>query len=200
MKYKGLDLYEWFIGDNEDGINALSLVDEPAIKKDWVALSKQKEVVRFATVDGDKQLLVALMLLPEAPIYRKFGDVEMYVYVSEDTIQLISEDFLKKGNQAKITAMHQELLSGIVLTQSWLVEDPKMDKINLYNLDAPKGSWAGVLKVENKEIWDEYIKTGILKGVSVEGLLSTREGTNFKGVDLSDDETVSELQQLLNKI
>lgn len=196
MEYKNLPLFEWFLGDEEDGINALSLVDAPAIKKDWVALKEDKDIVRFATVDNDKHILVALLLIPEMPIYRKFGEDEMYVFFSTDTVQQISEDYLKKGNQKAVTAMHGKLMSGVTLVQSWLVEDPKMDKINLYKMEAPVGSWAGVLKVDNMELWEDYIKTGVLKGVSVEGIMSSRDGDNF-GSDLSDEVTLKEMKTLL---
>ena len=201
MKYKGLNLFEWFISDDEDRINALSLVDSGAIKKDWVALREQKEVVRFATVDEDKHLLVALLLLPDTPIYRKFDDDEFYVYFSTETVKEISELYLKEGNQGVTTVMHGKLLSGVTLVQSWLVEDPEKDKIALYEMEAPIGSWAGVLKVDNDELWDDYIKTGILKGISVEGQMSTRTGNLPVGetndVDLSDQETIDKLKQLL---
>ena len=201
MKYKGLNLFEWFIADDEDRINALSLVDSGAIKKDWVALREDKEVVRFATVDEDQHLLVALLLLPDTPIYRKFGDEEFYVYFSEDTVKEISELYLKEGNQGVSTIMHSKLLSGVTLVQSWITESETIDKIALYGMEAPVGSWAGILRVDNIDLWDDYIKTRILNGISVEGSMSTRTGSltveEANDVDLSDAETVKELQKLL---
>ena len=62
----------------------------------------------------------------------------------------------------------------ISLVETWLVEDPEKDKSNLYGYELSKGSWFGVYKVNNKEIWDNYVKTGKVKGFSVEGLFADK--------------------------
>jgi len=65
-------------------------------------------------------------------------------------------------------------VSDISLVESWLVADTDKDKSNIYGYNLPKGSWFGVYKVNNKRIWDDYIKTGRVKGFSVEGLFNDK--------------------------
>jgi hypothetical protein len=36
--------------------------------------------------------------------------------------------------------------------------------------DAPEGSWFGSYKVDNEDVWNNFIKTGEFKGFSVEGV------------------------------
>jgi hypothetical protein len=52
--------------------------------------------------------------------------------------------------------------------ESWIVEDSKNDKSNLYGYELPKGTWFVSMRVNNDEVW-ERIKSGELKGLSIEG-------------------------------
>jgi len=65
-------------------------------------------------------------------------------------------------------------VSDISLVESWLVADSNKDKSSIYGYNLPVGSWFGVYKVNNKRIWDDYIKTGQVKGFSVEGLFNDK--------------------------
>ena len=68
----------------------------------------------------------------------------------------------------------QRKVDDISLVETWLVEDPKRDKSNTYGYELNKGSWFGVYKVNNKDVWENYIKTGRVKGFSVEGLFNDK--------------------------
>ena len=65
-------------------------------------------------------------------------------------------------------------VADLTLVESWLVADEKNDKSNSYGYSLPKGSWFGVYKVNNEEVWDKYIKTGAVKGFSVEGIFNDK--------------------------
>jgi len=88
------------------------------------------------------------------------------------------------GNIDKHTFEHTEVVNGCVVVESWIVEDVTNDKSNLYGFNAPKGTWMVSIKVNNKTIWDEFVKTGIVQGFSIEGYFT--EGANkSKGETLS---------------
>ena len=159
--------------DENSGIDAISLVENPAIEENFLALSKNKEY-KFAEVDGEKRILMGAILVPNKPIYRKDGDEEYYIYFTKDTVRKASELYLSKGNQNNSTYEHFEKINGVSLVESWIVEDTKKDKSAVYNMDLPQGTWVGSIKVYNDDIWQEYVKTGLVKGFSIEGYFSDK--------------------------
>lgn len=179
-----MKLFELIINEELEysGVQALSLVEDPAIRSDWVALSDQKPVL-LAEVNKDKQILMGAALIPDKPIYRKVGDEEFYIYFSEDTIAKTAEAFFKNNRQNNATLEHSEKLEGMTVFESWLVEDPEFDKSKKYGLEVPKGTWMVSMKVDDKNIWDNYIKDNKVFGFSIEGKFANRL---VKGVELSE--------------
>ena len=149
------------------GIQAISIVENPAIEEDFIALNTQK--VEFATQNKEKRILMGAALIPNKPIYRKAGEEEFYVYFSKDTIRKASELFFQNGNQNKSTLEHESELNGLSAVESWIVEDEVKDKSRVYGLDMPVGTWMVSMKVNNDDIWNNYVKTGKVKGFSIEG-------------------------------
>lgn len=175
-----LDTIELLIDEEDDkpGVFAISLVDEPAIESDFVALSKQK--VEMKVHDEDQRIAVGLILIPDKKIYRKDEDgYEYNILFSKDTVKKASELYLKRMRQHNTTEQHKDIITDVFLAQSWIVEDPEMDKINLFGIEAPKGSWAGVMKVENDEVWAR-VKEGKMLGFSIEGLFDRKPVDKYK--------------------
>ena len=154
------------------GVEAISVVENPAIEEDFVALANQE--VKLAEVDKEKRILMGALLVPNKPIYRRNGEEEYYVYFSKDTIRKTAEMFLMKGNQNNSTLEHQLPLNGLSLVESWIVEDEDKDKSRLYNMNVPVGTWMGAVKVNNDEVWNDYVKTGKVKGFSIEGYFADK--------------------------
>ena len=179
-----LDTIELFIDDknDEDGIYAISLVEFPAIEENFVALSQHK--VEFKTLDEDKRIVVGLALIPNKKIYRRKKDYEYNIVFSEDTVRKASELYLKSLKNNNTTLEHQTLTSGVSVIESWIVEDEKMDKSNLYGLNATKGCWVVTMKVDNDAVWRD-IKERKYLGLSIEGIFSDN-------VDLSKEKTEEE--------
>ena len=67
------------------------------------------------------------------------------------------------------TIEHRLELSGLSLVESWIVEDEVKDKSQIYDMDLPIGTWVGTMKVTNEEVWQDFVKTGKVKGFSIEG-------------------------------
>jgi len=155
------------------GIEAISIVDKPAIQEDFIALSKQDKV-QLADVDTDKRILMGAALIPNKNIYRQDSEEEegYYIYFSEATVKKASELFLIEGNQNKSTLEHQAELSGLSVVESWIVEDEVHDKSRKYGLNMPVGTWMVSMKVNNEDVWQDYVKTGAVKGFSIEGYFS----------------------------
>jgi hypothetical protein len=192
-----MKLFELTINEEEEysGVQALSLVENPAIQSDWVALSDEKPVL-LAEVNKDKQILMGAALIPDKPIYRKVGSEEFYIYFSADTIAKTAEAFFRNNNQNNATLEHSENLEGMTIFESWLVEDPEFDKSKKYGLEVPKGTWMVSMKVNDKNIWDNYVKDNKVFGFSIEGQFANKlvKGVELSSqdVDMSEDELLSE--------
>ena len=159
--------------DQQDaGIEAISIVENPAIESDFVALNSEE--IKLAEVDKEKKILLGALLIPNKPIYRNGAEGEYYIFFSKDTIVKASQMYLKNGYQNKTTLEHDEALNGLTLVESWIVEDEVMDKSRKYGLNVPVGTWMGAVKVNNNEIWDTYVKENKVKGFSIEGYFADK--------------------------
>jgi hypothetical protein len=171
------------------GIDAISLVDRPAIELDFIALKEAR--VEFAEADTDKRILIGPALVPDKPIYRKNGEDEFYVYFSKATVRRAAELYLKHGNQANHTLEHEHTINGLTVVESWMVEDKEKDKSAIYGLDVPVGTWMVAVKVDNEAIWQEWVKEGKVKGFSIEGYFADKMQKN------KDDEMLAELARAI---
>jgi hypothetical protein len=167
------------------GIDAYSLVESPAIDETWVALKEQPKEFKFAEVSTEKRIIMGALLVPDKQIYRRDESGEYMIWFSKDTIRKCMEMFFKKGNQNNATFEHMNRISGLTMVESWIVEDTEKDKSNLYELNLPVGTWVGSIKVENEEVWNDYVKTGIVKGFSIEGYFADKIQPLSK-VDVTD--------------
>ena len=169
-----MDIVELFIDEEDEvsGIEAVSIVENPAIEEDFIALKNHE--VKFAEVNKEKRILMGAALIPNKPIYRKHEDKEYYIYFSRDTVRKASELFFIRGNYNRSTLEHGMPLNGLVAVESWLVEDPKKDKSAAYGMDMPKGTWMLSMKVLNDDVWNDYVKTGKVKGFSIEGYFADK--------------------------
>lgn len=154
------------------GIDAISIVKEPAINSSFVALKENK--VLLAEVDADRHILIGAALIPDKPIYRHQDGEEFHVYFSKRTVRRAMELFFKYGNQNNSTLEHEHKLNGLSVSESWIVESKKNDKSNLYDIDVPVGTWMVSVKVENEAIWDEWVKEKKVSGFSIEGFFCDR--------------------------
>ena len=169
-----MKIVELILDENQDasGIEAISIVENPAIEEDFVALKSNE--IKLAEIDKEKKILMGALLIPNKPIYRNNGEDEYYIYFSKDTVLKASQMYLTKGNQNNSTLEHQHSLSGLSLVESWLVEDEVHDKSRKYGMNVPVGTWMGAVKVNNDEVWNDYVKTGKVKGFSIEGYFADK--------------------------
>jgi len=158
--------------ESELGIEAISVVENPAIEEDFVALKSQE--FKLAEIDGERRILMGALLIPNKPIYRRNGEDEYYIYFSKDTVLKASQMYLMNSKQNNSTLEHQHAIEGLSLVESWIVEDKVHDKSVKYGMDLPLGSWVGSVKVNNDQIWNEFVKTGKVKGFSIEGYFADK--------------------------
>ena len=192
-----MEIIELLIDENkiESGINAVSVVESPAIEENFVALKKHE--VELKEVDGEKRILMGAALVPNKQIYRKNGDKEFYIYFSEDTVRKASELFLMRANQNNATLEHEKkMLDGMSVVESWIIEDEKQDKSAKYGFNLPKGTWMISMKVNNDEIWNK-VKAGEVKGFSIEGYFVDKYEMSLQ--ETEEDRLINAIRDLILK-
>jgi len=167
-----MDIVELFIDETDEvsGIEAISVVENPAIEENFIALKNQE--FKLAEVDKEKRILMGAALIPNKPIYRQNGEQEYYIYFSQATVRKASELFFINGNQSNSTLEHQLELKGLTAVESWIVES-EQDKSRMYDLNVPMGTWMVSMKVNNDDVWKK-VKAGEVKGFSIEGYFADR--------------------------
>lgn len=188
--------------DDQLGVSAVSLVNTPAIMSDWVALGDQKPIL-LAEVSKDKQVLLGAALIPDKPIFRKGenGAEDFYIYFSKETIAKTAQNFFKNNNQNNATLEHDVKLAGMTIFESWIVEDSKLDKSAKYGLNLPEGTWAISMKVDDQDVWDNYVKNDKVFGFSIEGQFSNalRRESDMNFSDEVLDKTLDMIRQIVKE-
>lgn len=200
-----LDLYELVIDDKtDDEVFALSLVSQPAIQSNFMYLNKdgKKIEVKFKSIDEEQHLIVGPILIPDMKILRQDSPNEKpyEVFFSKDTVKKAAQKYLADNHSNDITLEHNGAINGVSLVESWIVDSSVYDKSKMYGLSLRPGTWAGIFKVNNPDIWNNYVKTGEVKGISLEGVFSHVK-TNLSAVrkpitQLNDDEAEILLGQI----
>jgi hypothetical protein len=159
--------------DSESGIDAVSVVESPAIEENFIALAEQK--IELKEIDAEKRILMGAALIPNKKIYRvnEKTKEEFEIFFSEQTVRQAMELFFKKGNQSKATQEHAKSIDGMTVVESWLIEDKVHDKSVKYGFSLPKGTWMISMKVDNDQVWND-VKEGKVKGFSIEGFFADK--------------------------
>lgn len=207
-----MKLYELILDEDENGdsgVFALSVVANPAIEANWVYFSKEgKQEMKFATIDNEKRTIVAPVLIPDKQILRideETGE-EYRVYFTKNTVEKLAQKYLKDGYQNKATFEHSENIDGdITVVESWVSKSATKDKSALYfNRAFPVGTWFVTMKVNDEALWQDYVKTGLVKALSLEGIFDHKlvkaskvDNVLYKDVtELSEEEAIIVLSKI----
>jgi len=152
--------------DGNLGVEAISLVEFPAIESNWVAL---KQAVKLEALDNERRMLYGPALIPDKPILRvdKETGEEYYIVFDKETIYNCAHSFMKNGFQHSHTFEHVKPIEGVTVVESWYKEGENDKSVHL-GIDVPVGTWLIGSKVDNPEIWAS-VKEGKVKGFSIEG-------------------------------
>jgi hypothetical protein len=194
MSEDKLKLIEYGLGEEEDnmGVYAVSLVSEPAIMVDFVALSKAN-LLLARVEDGEKRMLYGPALIPNQPIVRYDGNGDKYyITYSKETIEQTAQEFLKRNMHHNHTIQHEMPVNNLTVVESW-VTTGSHDKSMNYGFELPEGWMIGV-KVDNDATW-QAVKNGEVKGFSIEGWFAPMNETQVQEKDL--EKLLAELAKAL---
>lgn len=167
---KNLPIYNATINmeDDELGMFVISLVDAPAVKKDFLAFSSQKQLMEYKVINEEQQKVFGVVMTADKPIYRVDNGYEFYIVYSKETIAKMAEKYFKMGLQNNVDTNHNfKLEEGITLIQMFIKDSEKGISPKGFE-DVADGSLFAEFHIENSEIWRE-IKEGKYKGFSLAG-------------------------------
>ena len=199
---KEIKLIEWQLDDVMGELKRISLVSQPAIEEDFLLFNQVE--LKFKTIDDEKRVLTGPAMRANIKIPRRDENGELYYgFFSENTVRKCAERFFKNNSNANKTNLEHEFeVDGVFVFESWIVENPLMDKaVSLGFSDIKQGDWFVSMKIDNDTVWNNYLKTGLIKGFSVEVKASEVQiFTEMKDIlmsDITDDEKYNRLLKLL---
>ena len=191
-----LETYKVLFDKNEtEGVFGISLVESPAMESNFIALSKEDNLVQLKAIDSEKRILLGAVLVPNKKIYRNQNGKEFNIVFPAETIRLSMENFFEQGYQNASTLEHDEKqkLKDVTFVESWIKEDEVNDKSVKYGMTEPVGTWFAAMKVNNDEIWNDFVKTGKVKGFSIDGFFDL-ERINLKTENMNVDLILSAIK------
>ena len=167
---------------------AISLVSEPAIEIDFIHMSKDEERKPIFLEKDEKYMVYGPVLIPDVDIYRNNGEQEYYLSFTKESIEKMSQEYMKDFKQYNVSLQHEEQVDEVCMVESWVVMDSYRDKANALGFSVPEGTWMAAFKVNNIDTWNR-IKDGELKGFSVESMISLEEfSKNENNMEIKTDD------------
>ena len=191
-----LDVYKVQIDDINLGIDGIALVKFPAVEKDWLCFNKDNERLSFSVINEEKHELLGVIARCDYPIFRNFDGYKCFIVFDKETIELMTEKWLRDGNFNSINTEHtKNYVDGVFLKEVFIkniengINPQGFEDISNYSLFAK-------YKVENDEIW-EQVKNGTYNGFSLEGMFNLKEEINTV---TEEDELFEEILNKINNI
>jgi hypothetical protein len=196
---ENIKLIEWEFDDVMGELRRISLVSDPAIEEDFKLFNTE---LRFQTVDTEERVVTGPAMIPDIKIPRKGENGELYYgYFSKDTVKRAAQLFFKKGSNTNRTNLEHEFeIDGVNFFESWIVKDTEMDKAKLLGFSVPEGTWMVSAKIDNEEVWKNYIKSGLITGFSVEVRAKEKDVeilSKIKDILMSDMDVNKQWEMLL---
>lgn len=175
-----------FNNANNKGVYGISLVEDPAMQGNFIALSKKAEI-KLQTVNEEQRIIMGLVLEPNKPVYRNQDGEEFNIVFSEQVIKDLSHNFFKQGFQTNSSIEHSDNIEGVTFVESWIVENSEIDKSANFGFSYPKGSWIATMKIDSDEVWNDYVKTGKVLGFSVDAFVTLKEVNLKSNIEMAEE-------------
>ena len=182
-----LPFIEFKLSEDVEGLQAIALVDRPAIGLNYQAFEHHK----FEVINEEKRIVMGAAMIPNLPIYRRDERGEYFAIFKKETIKALVQKFFKESKQGSFNEQHDQfkILDGVYIYQSFITDEE-------LGISAPRGfeniadgTWFIAAKVENDEAWEKVKENGLLKGFSVEGVFDL-EPYKFKQMNKINLESV----------
>ena len=188
------DIYYIDINDeDETGLDAISLVQHPAIEVDFLCFNEDTEKIDFSA-DEDKHILTAVALRADHPIYRRNGDYEYWVVFTKDVIRKLVTKYAKNNlfNSVNIEHNDYSFVKSAYMIESYIVDKARGIVPSEFK-DIEDGSWVVSYYIDDESLWDAVKNTDALNGLSVQGLFKLVEKQDFASHEDPIESLIDEL-------
>jgi hypothetical protein len=187
-----LPIIELTLEDLEQGVDATALVENPAIQRNWMAFKEHKSY-EFKTHDNDKRILAGALMVADFPMYRNMNGKEFFVKFSSETIEQLADRMVLNNKLTAFNFEHdsKKELADMHIQQFFIINTELGVNTPIGFEELPNGSLFAFVKVNNEQVWNDYVKTGIVKGFSIEGNFATKE-------EFSEQTFLKEFQTIIN--
>jgi hypothetical protein len=193
---KKLPIFELLIDETDTEVTAISLVDRPAIQRNFMKFSEDQpgKVKQNFKFNDERRIITGAIMLADEPIYRNDNGFEYLVTFSPDTIMKIVQKVFRKGYHNNVNLQHNgdDQLDGVTMFESWIV-DPSRGINGIDGVMAKPGSWMGSFHIENDRAW-EMAKSDEIRGFSIEGVF------NYKKQLAQPEQMMANIIDVLNQI
>jgi hypothetical protein len=187
-----LPIIELTLEDLEQGVDATALVENPAIQRNWMAFKEHKDF-KFKTHNEDKRILAGALMVADFPMYRNMNGKEFFVKFSSETIEQLADRMVLNNKLTAFNFEHdsKKELADMHIQQFFIINTELGVNTPIGFEELPNGSLFAFVKVNNEQVWNDYVKTGIVKGFSIEGNFATKE-------EFSEQTFLKEFQTIIN--
>jgi hypothetical protein len=187
-----LPIIELTLEDISQGIDATALVENPAIQRNWMTFKEQKDF-KFKTHNEEKRVLAGALMVADFPMYRNMNGKEFFVKFSAETILQLADRMILNNKLTAFNFEHdsKKELADMHIQQFFIINTELGVNTPIGFEELPNGSLFAFVKVNNEQVWNDYVKTGIVKGFSIEGNFATKE-------EFSEQRFLKEFQTIIN--
>jgi hypothetical protein len=172
--------------DSEKQMNAVALVDRPATELEMFTFAQETEY-QFKTIDTEKRMFTAVVMLADTPIERYNKKVgKYYTAFTPQAIERMMKKYFMQNKIHQVNEMHQgsRFVDGVYMVESYQLTDRVESKL----FDVPQGSWIATFYCEDETYWQENIVSGKYRGISLEGSFD---------IFMDPEQTYSEMDEFL---
>lgn len=179
--------------EDETGLDAISLVQHPAIEVDFLCFNEDVKEIDFSA-DEDKHILTAVALRADHPIYRRNGDYEYWVVFTKDVIRRLVTKYAKNNlfNSVNIEHNDYSFVKSAYMIESYIVDKARGIVPSEFS-DIEDGSWIVSYYIDDESLWDTVKNTDVLNGLSVQGLFKLVEEQDF-------DSQIDPIESLIDEL
>lgn len=188
------DIYYIDINDeDETGLDAISLVQHPAIGVDFLCFKEDVKKIDFSA-DEDKHILTAVALRADHPIYRRNGDYEYWIVFTKDVIRKLVTKYAKNNlfNSVNIEHNDYSFVKSAYMIESYIVDKARGIVPSEFK-DIEDGSWIVSYYIDDESLWNVVKNTDALNGLSVQGLFKLVDKQDFASHEDPIESLIDEL-------
>jgi len=181
------------------GVNTVSLVSSPAMESAWLAFNHS--TAQYKLQSEEKRLILGALLIPDKLVLRRDDSGNpFFIRFSKDVIEKTVYKYFKTSKTNNTNAEHDQewTLDGVYMVSSFIKDSSMGINPPVELQDHPDGTWFGMFRVEDDEVWEIYIKEGVFTGFSIEGIYSLADTGESASLAMSKED--KELEELADMI